>query len=58
VGGAARGIAEADGKRAGLFCPGDGVVTRAARRPRTTRSLLKKPAVLVVFAGFVFDDLG
>jgi hypothetical protein len=22
------------------------------------RSLLKKPAVLVVFAGFVFDDLG
>jgi hypothetical protein len=36
VGGAARGIAEADGKRAGLFCPGDGVVTRAARRPRTT----------------------
>ncbi len=26
--------------------------------PAPTRSLLKKPAVLVVFAGFVFDDLG
>jgi hypothetical protein len=34
VGGAACGIAEADGKRAGLFCPGDGVVTRAARRSK------------------------
>jgi hypothetical protein len=34
VGGAACGIAEADGKRAGLFCPGDGVVTRADRRSK------------------------
>jgi DNA-binding CsgD family transcriptional regulator len=39
VGGAACGIAEADGQRAGLFCPGDRVVTRAPGGPRTTSRL-------------------
>jgi hypothetical protein len=39
VGGAACCIAEADGKRAGLFCPGDGVVT-----PAPWRSEHNKPA--------------
>jgi hypothetical protein len=34
VGGAAGGIAEANGKRAGLFWPGDGVVTRAPWRSK------------------------
>lgn len=37
IGGAARGIADADGSRASLFCPGDSVVTRAPWRSETDK---------------------